>query len=179
MEYYVIIMKKSIISLVVVIVLAAVALLGYRHFHHSSVAKAVSVSQTIKKAKSPPAPSYYVGDTQKEGSLTIKLDSTSGATTMAELPANSRVFSVNITVTNNDPIAYVSPDAFVNDSSVYTQVGSKTSTGQYIKAYTTPCFGGGNAVVPANQSLSGCVQFIVPTNASVDTYLYNNLKWYL
>jgi hypothetical protein len=98
---------------------------------------------------------------------------------MGELPADSKIFSVNITIVNNDPIAYVSPDAFVNESSVYTQVGSNTSTGKYIKAYTTPCFGGGDAVVPANGSLSGCVQFVVPSNALVDTYFYNNLKWYL
>jgi hypothetical protein len=175
------IMKKFLIGLMIVVVVAVAAYFGYKHFHHNPPAKAVSTTQTTTKAKSTatPMPSYYVGDTQKEGSLAIKLDSTSGGTSMAELPANTRVFSVNITVTNNDPITYVSPDAFVNESSVYTQVGSDTSTGQYIKAYTTPCFGGGDATVPANQSLSGCVQFIVPTNASVDTYLYNNLKWYL
>jgi hypothetical protein len=167
LEYYMIMKKTSIICLVV-IVLAGAAYLSYRHFHHSTVAN-----------KNSSAPSYYVGDTQKEGSILIKLDSTGGGTTMAQLPASSRVFSVNITITNNDPIAYVSPDAFVDESSVYTQVGSNTSTGRYVKAYSTPCFGGGNAIVPANGSLSGCVEFIVPSSASVDTYLYNNLKWYL
>jgi len=182
-------MKKLwIIGLLVLVIFGAGGYLVYRHFHHnppvkfanSAVAATKTTSaKTTNSTKPATTPSYYVGDTQKEGSLTIKLDSTSGGTSMEQLPANSKVFSVNITVTNNDPITYVSPDAFVNGSSVYTQVGTDTSTGQYIKAYTTPCFGGGDATIPANQSLSGCVQFVVPSNALVDTYFYNSLKWYL
>jgi hypothetical protein len=188
LEYDIAMKKSSFIILVVLVIAGAGGYLGYRHFHHNPPVKSVNTAQaatkttstqTTNNTKATSTPSYYVGDTQKEGSLTIKLDSTGSGTSMEQLPANSTVFSVNITVTNNDPITYVSPDAFVNESSVYTQVGTDTSTGQYIKAYTTPCFGGGDATIAPNQSLSGCVQFIVPSNALVDTYFYNNLKWYL
>jgi len=176
-------MKKFWIIALAVVVVGLGGYFGYRHYHDDSKTKPVATTSASKssvaKTKLAPQPSYYVGDTQKYGSLDITLNSTGGGTTMGELPTGSKIFSVSITVVNNDPVAYVSPDAFVNESSVYAQVGSNTSTGKYIKAYATPCFGGGDAVVPANGSLSGCVQFVVPSNALVDTYFYNNLKWYL
>jgi len=129
--------------------------------------------------KSTTITAYHVGETQNYGNLSITLDDTGGGTTMGELPSNETIFSVDITVKNNGTVPYISPSAFVNDSSVYTQVGSDTSTGQYSLAYSTPCFGGGNVIIPPAQSMKGCVQFDVPKNALVDTYFFDNLKWYL
>lgn len=138
-----------------------------------------STNQSTSVPKSKTTPSYHVGDSQKYGDLNITLNSTGGGTTMGFLPANDTIFSVNITVENLGSYPYISQSAFVNDSFVYTQIGTDTSTGKYSLAYNTPCFGGGNVIIPPGQSLKGCVQFEVPKNSLVDTYFFKDLKWYL
>ncbi len=178
---------KYIIPYLILLIAVGVGayLLGYNHHKHSTTVVSTvqktskPTSKTPAKKTATPTPSYYVGDSQTYGSLLITLDSTGGGTTMGELPASDTIFSVNITVKNNGSTPFKSPDAFVSKSSVYTQVGSDTSTGQYSQAETTPCFGGGNVLIPPGQSVNGCVQFTVPKDALVDTYFYDNLKWYL
>jgi hypothetical protein len=142
----------------------------------TSAKKTSSSTTTTKKQKEI---AYHAGDTQTSGNLSITLDSTSFATTMRQLADNETIFSVSLTIKNNGTTPFTSKDAFVKLSSVYTQVGADTSTGHYSPAYTSPCFGGGEVVIAPSKSVSGCVQFVVPKNASVDTYFYNKLKWFL
>ena len=143
--------------------------------------KPVAVQKAVVvPAPAPVPPSYHVGDTQTDGSLTITLDSTTNALpSMAELPAGQQLFEVNITITNTGSTPFTTPDAFTSESSVYTQKGTDTSTGAYYPGYDAACFGGGPFLIAPGQTVSGCVEFMVPTNASVDTYFYNSLKWYL
>jgi hypothetical protein len=177
---------KYIIPFLIILIAVGVGayLLGYHNHKHpspavTSIHKSSATTVKTPAKQTPATPSYYVGDSQTDGNLVITLDSTGGGTTMGELPANDTIFSVNITVKNTGSTPYTSADAFVDKSSVYTQVGKDTSTGQYNPAMTTPCFGGGNVFIPPSQDVTGCVQFIVPKDALVDTYFYDNLKWYL
>jgi hypothetical protein len=173
-------MKKLLIAFIAIILLAVSVDLWY--MKHQLAPKVEPLKLTIQAPKSKTSSTstnYYIGDTQSDGDLSIKLVSTSGATTMGQLPANKTIFSVQITVQNNGTTPFTSNDAFVGLSSVYTQVGTNVSTGQYAKAFSTPCFGGGNVIIPPGQSVGGCVQFVVPKNALVDTYFYGKLKWYL
>ncbi|HUC95672.1 MAG TPA: DUF4352 domain-containing protein [Candidatus Saccharimonadia bacterium] len=145
----------------------------------ASNATSSSSSTNSTKQQTKSSPSYYVGNTQTDGSISITLDDTGTGTTMEQIPSDETIFSVDITVVNNGTTIFDSNDAFVGLSSVYTQVGTDTSTGKYNPAYSTPCFGGGDVSISPGQSVKGCVQFMVPNNASVDTYFYDNLKWYL
>ena len=165
----------------IAIILLAVSV-DFWYIKHQAVPKVEPLKLTVQTPKPKTATAstnHYIGDTQTDGNLSIKLVSTSGATTMAQLPADKTVFSVLITVLNNGTTSFTSNDAFVGLSSVYTQVGTNVSTGQYSPAYSTPCFGGGNVIILPGQSVSGCVQFVVSKNALVDTYFYDKLKWYL
>jgi hypothetical protein len=174
------------------IILIAVCILGFELGSHknspppatkttSKTTTSTTASKPAPSQKTTPAqtPSYYVGSTQKDGNISITLDDTGGGTSMEQIPANDTIFSVDITVTNNGSTPFDSKDAFVGLSSVYTQIGTDTSTGLYNPAYATPCFGGGDVTIPAGQTVKGCVQFMVPKNALVDTYFYDKLKWYL
>jgi|GEM_PF-2647756 len=144
-----------------------------------------TVTKTITKdvtASAPPPQtpaSYHIGDSQTLGSLTLRVTSANPATTMGELPPGLKIINVGLTVTNNSNESYTNKDAFVNGSRLYTQIGKDASTGKYVNAYTTPCFGGGAVVILPHQSQSGCIQFAMDTNALADTYFYNGLKWYL
>jgi hypothetical protein len=144
-----------------------------------------TITKTITKdvtASAPPPQtpaSFHIGDSQTLGSLTMKVASVNPATTMGELPPGLKVINIGLTVTNNSDEPYTNSDAFVNDSLLYAQVGKDTGTGKYVNAYTTPCFGGGKVVILPHESQSGCVQFVMDTNALADTYFYNGLKWYL
>jgi len=131
--------------------------------------------QGIKKLIS----NFIIGDTQNYGSLSITLDSTGGGTTMGFIPSNEKVFSVDLTVKNNGDTPYVSLSAFANSSFVYTQISTNTSTGKFSSGINTPSFDGGIAIILPGKALSGSVDFFVPRDASVDTYYYKSLTWYL
>jgi len=183
-------MKRRLIFIILYFILlvaigAGAYVLGYNH-HKKSNSVAITVQKPSHSANknlisktTKPTPSYYIGDSQTDGNIVMTLDGTSGAATMAQLPSGYTMFNVNITVKNIGSTPFMSQSAFVNKSSIYTQVGSNTSTGQYITATTTPCFGGGKVIIAPNQTINGCIQFAVPKNALVDTFFYDNLKWYL
>ena len=188
-------MKRfPVLFLVVIVILTAVLAAGGSYLYYSHHKKSVSYNSssttvTSKTAAKTPiqseTPSYYVGDTQTEGNLSIKLDSTSlGAPSMGTMPANTENFVVNVTITNNGTQTFVTPDAFGSVSSVYTQIGTDTTTGKHVPSENSQgdsnaCFGGGEIDIAAGQTVNGCILFLIPTNVSVDTYFYNNLKWYL
>lgn len=170
-------MNKTVKYIIFVIIVLAVAVSAYEVGIHKNPKTVAPTSSTKQQTKS--SASYFVGDTQTDGNINITLDSTGTATTMEQIPANETIFSVDITVVNKGTTTFESKDAFVGLSSVYTQIGTDTSTGKYNPAYSTPCFGGGDVSIAPGQSSKGCIQFMVPKNALVDTYFYDKLKWYL
>ena len=178
---------KVVCTILVLALLATGSYLYYTH-HNKPTAIKVSLKSTITKTvtkSTATTSSYYVGDSQIDGGLNIKFDSSSvAAPSMGTMPANTENFEVELTITNNGTQMFVTPDAFGSVSKIYTQIGSDTSTGKYVPSENTQgdsnaCFGGGEVDLAPGQTISGCVLFLIPTNVSVDTYFYNNLKWYL
>jgi hypothetical protein len=186
--------RLLIIIAAVLIVVNSVVSVGvlWEHYHHKYVPR-VAVTKTTPKAqptttKSVAVPTYKVGDTQTDGSLSVTLTKTYSLTQQQvpmPIASGDLLFGVNLTVTNNGPTPAIEQigTGFTELSSVYTQVGSDTSTGKYVLPDTgnesAACFGNSTTVIAPGQTVSSCVQFLVPTNALADTYYFNDLKWYL
>jgi len=158
-----------------------------------SLAKQVNVLVTPKPitfsgSKSSSTPSYSVGDTQTDGNITIKLDKTYTLTQSQvpmPIPTNDILFGVELTVTNNGntPANEEIGNGLTELSTVYTQIGTNTSTGNYVLPDTgnesAGCIGNSVDIINPGQTINTCLQFAVPSNVLVDTYFYDNLKWYL
>ena len=184
----------TVLKLVIIVLILGALSGGYLYYHHKTPVPAHHksvVAKTVVKPAPKPAKPYYVGDTQTDGPLVIKLDKTYTLTqTQVAMPINGPagdiLFGVQVTVTNNgntpanEQVGY----GFTVLSSVYTQLGSDTSTGKYILPdedveADASCFGGGVALIPPQETITSCVEFLVPSSVLVDTYFYDNLKWYL
>jgi len=157
-----------------------------------SLNKQVSIFVTPKKVVSsgnhPTTSAYYIGDTQTENGLTIKLDSTykiTQAQSAMPIPPNDILFGVKITVTNDNkyPISEQIGTGLSAYSLLYTQIGTNTSTGQYVFADTgnesAGCIGNAINVIQPQQTINSCLQFGIPKNVLADTFFYKQLQWYL
>lgn len=169
-------MKKLIIAITLGTILACFS--AYKLYNPQPKESNVVVAKTRQNApKSATAPIFHIGSAQTYGNLSIIVSGANFVNYAQILPPNTLVFGIDLTITNNGPTTYVSPDAFsslsvVSDSAHQT----KGSDPHY---FDDGCFGGSSAIIYSGQTVNGCVDFLVPADEVLTNYSYDNLTWQL